>query len=188
LASGEQGASTVRGRGGRSEQWGYDGDVSPESWGDAFPQCREGKMQSPIDLDRRGGTTRTEDIESFTVLEWEFGRARADGAGTEPEGGALDDTSPPQIFIRLPLNSRFKDPDAGSEIDDVGSTHSGARRLLAGVPEESRHGRVLQITNLGHATLFAGGSTFVLDTVVTHTPSEHTIGVTPLGPALERKK
>ncbi|KAJ1489726.1 hypothetical protein T484DRAFT_1885337 [Baffinella frigidus] len=98
------------------------------------------------------------DIESFTILEWEFAQP-GEGNG---KGGEHAAERPPKIFIHLPVNSRFQDPDEDSDSEadsdsDSDSDSGFRRRLLAAVPEETRRGHVLEISNLGQVTLFAGG-------------------------------
>ena len=51
-AESEKLRSAQHGQGGHGGQphWGYEGDLGPEKWGDAFPVCGSGKQQSPIDI------------------------------------------------------------------------------------------------------------------------------------------
>jgi hypothetical protein len=90
-------------------------------------------------------------ISSIALLDWQH----------QPvQQGQQTSIPPPQVFLVLPVNSRFK---------------GTARALLADSPEGFLRGHTFEVQGLGRPTLYVDGSSYALMHMYTRTPSEHVL-------------
>jgi hypothetical protein len=115
--------------------------------------CAIGKQQSPISLSELSAKpimSAETAISSIALLDWQ--------SPAQKDGGSPMMAPPPQVFLVLPVNSRFK---------------GASRALLEDTPEEFLHGHTFEVEGLGRPTLYVDGSSYALSHMYTRTPSEH---------------
>jgi hypothetical protein len=91
-------------------------------------------------------------ISSIALLDWQSSAHKGSSSRMI--------APPPQVYLVLPVNSRFKGP---------------TRALLGGTPEEFLRGHTFEVEGLGRPTLYVDGSSYALTHMYTRTPSEHVL-------------